>query len=95
MRGFGGLMLLVLVVGTILRYWLVIAVAAGVIAALLLWWFTCRLDRWLDAWERRRGARAAERAAIAQRADEQHRLVLAGDDRGVYGDYAPKQIGLS
>jgi peptidoglycan/LPS O-acetylase OafA/YrhL len=93
MRGFGGLMLLVLVVGTILRYWLVIAVAAGVIAALLLlWWFTCRLDRWLDAWERRRGARAAERAAIAQRADEQHRLVLAGDDRGVYGDYAPKQI---
>jgi hypothetical protein len=48
-----GLMLLVLIVGTIVRYWFVIAVAAGVIAALAgLWWFTCRLDRWLDAWER-------------------------------------------
>jgi hypothetical protein len=26
------------------------------------------------------------------RADQQHRMVLAGDDRGIYGEYALKQI---
>jgi hypothetical protein len=26
------------------------------------------------------------------RADEQHAWVLAGDDRGIYGNYTPKQI---
>jgi hypothetical protein len=31
----------------------------------------------------------AARAALIARADEQHAWVLAGDVRGVYGDYPP------
>ncbi len=34
-----------------------------------------------------REARALRHAKIAARADEQHRWVLQGDDRGVYGRY--------
>jgi hypothetical protein len=33
-----------------------------------------------------------ECAALVARADQQHAWVLAGDERGIYGDYAPKQI---
>jgi hypothetical protein len=35
----------------------------------------------------RRAATARRQAEIAARADTQHRWVLQGDDRGVYGDY--------
>jgi hypothetical protein len=38
---------------------------------------------------RRVDARYEKRAALVARADEQHALVLAGDDRGIYGDYPP------
>lgn len=31
----------------------------------------------------------AEHNAIAARADQQHAWVLAGDPRGMYGDYPP------
>lgn len=34
-------------------------------------------------------ARAARRAAVLGRAEQQHRWVLAGDSRGVYGLYPP------
>jgi hypothetical protein len=40
--------------------------------------------------ERRRRAQAA----IVARADQQHAWVLAGDDRGIYGEYPPKQIAI-
>ena len=30
--------------------------------------------------------------ALVARADQQHTWILAGDDRGIYGDYPPKQI---
>jgi hypothetical protein len=33
--------------------------------------------------------RRRAQAAIVARADRQHSQVLAGDDRGVYGDYRP------
>jgi hypothetical protein len=35
-------------------------------------------------------ARDAARAAIIARAGEQHAQILAGDDRGMYGDYRPE-----
>jgi hypothetical protein len=94
MRGFGGLLLLMLIVGTIVRFWRVIALVVGIVLlGVALWKSTDWLDRRLDAWDAKR-ARGRERlAAIARRADEQHAQVLAGDDRGIYGDYAPKQIG--
>jgi len=34
-------------------------------------------------------AEARRLAAVAKRADRQHRWVLAGDERGVYGAYPP------
>src|SRR5271163_735292 len=33
-----------------------------------------------------------EQCALAARADEQHAWVLAGDERGTYGECTPKQI---
>lgn len=36
--------------------------------------------------------RVARRAALAARADEQRRWVMADDDRGVYGQYPPARL---
>jgi hypothetical protein len=33
-------------------------------------------------------------AALVARADQQHAWVLAGDDRGISGEYPPKQIAI-
>jgi hypothetical protein len=40
--------------------------------------------------DRRAKARENTRLAIIARADQQHAWVLAGDDRGIYGDYRPE-----
>ncbi|BBZ38739.1 hypothetical protein [Mycobacterium conspicuum] len=62
--------------------WLLAAFAtAAVIGRAAGWWLGRRDDRM-----------AAERQRIAElcaRADRQHAQVLAGDERGVYGDYPP------
>ncbi|QGH75142.1 hypothetical protein SEA_DIRKDIRK_31 [Mycobacterium phage DirkDirk] len=36
--------------------------------------------------------RAKEMRAIATQADREHRLVLAGDERGIYGKYPPAKL---
>ena len=41
--------------------------------------------------QERRRKRQAQRQVIA-RADEQHALYLAGDPRGIYGDYPPEEL---
>ncbi|WP_324666440.1 Hypothetical protein MUW33_2782 [Mycobacterium canetti] len=53
-------------------------VAGGVAVYAAVWWL------W---WEHQ--AATAERAAMAARADQQHAQIMAGDERGVYGDYPP------
>lgn len=93
---YGGFLLLVLAVFTVARYWLWIAAAAGIVVALVvLWkltgWLDRLLGRWLERREARRAMARAERAAIIARAEEQNRLFLAGDDRGLYGEYPPHQ----
>jgi hypothetical protein len=55
----------------------------------VLWKLAGVLDQWLEWREKRRGRKHLERAAIARRADQQHAWVLAGDERGTYGDYPP------
>jgi FtsH-binding integral membrane protein len=93
MKGFGGFLLLVLVIFTVARCWLWIGLAVAIAVLLVvLWRFAGSLDRRLIARDARRAGRAARRAAIAARADEQNRLFLAGDQRGIYGDYRPKQF---
>ena len=84
--GFGGAFVLLIVVGAIVKFWVWIAVAFGaaVVFGLLLWaafYAARRVD-----------ARENARLAIAARADRQHAWVLAGDERGVYGEHIPAQI---
>jgi hypothetical protein len=84
--GFGGAFVLLIVVGAIVKFWVWIAVAVGaaVMFGLLLWaafYAARRVD-----------AREDARLAIAARADRQHAWVLAGDDRGIYGEHMPEQI---
>jgi hypothetical protein len=79
----------VAIVGGVIRYaWLILAVVAAV-ALLWLLWFAVWLDRRLTTRDATRAARAAALAAVAVRADQQHAWVLAGDDRGVYGQFPP------
>ena len=84
--GFGGAFVLLIFVGAIVKFWVWIAVAFGaaVVFGLLLWaafYAARRVD-----------ARENARCAISARADRQHAWVLAGDDRGVYGEHIPAQI---
>jgi hypothetical protein len=76
----GQLFSLLLLVGFVGAYfkWIALAVAA---------WFTYRWGR--AAWARHcadADAWAVEQKAIAARADQQHAWVMAGEDRGVYGE---------
>ncbi|MGV0159871.1 hypothetical protein ACRU3B_10565 [Mycobacterium colombiense] len=74
------------------RYWAWTAVVIGAgVALILLWKVVDRVDRWLERREDQRVAARERRAAIARRADEQHAQVLAGDERGVYGEYRPHE----
>lgn len=49
------------------------------------------VDRWLERRQERRERKQLERAALARRADEQNAQVVAGDDRGIYGEYRPHE----
>jgi hypothetical protein len=82
--GLGAAFVLLIFIGFIAKFWVYIV---GVLAALalvgLLWWWASYMDR-------RAKARENTRLAIVARADQQHAWVLAGDDRGIYGDYRPE-----
>lgn len=63
-------------------FWWIVAIVAPVAVA----WLGYRL------WQRHlvaSDAAAAERVALADRADEQHYQVLADDEHGTYGEYPP------
>jgi hypothetical protein len=81
--GFGVAFVLLIVFGAIVTFWVCIAVALGaaVVFGLLLWaaFYAAR----------RVEAREDVRLAIVARADQQHVWVLAGEERGVRGDYPP------
>jgi positive regulator of sigma E activity len=63
-------------------FWLLAALVVTVVVARLIgWWLARRDDRSIA--ERQR------RAELCARADRQHAAVLAGDERGVYGEYPP------
>lgn len=84
------MVLLVLAAGAVLRFAVWIGVAAAAVGLLIaLWEFIGWLDRRLCASEQRKLRAQARREEIARRADEQNALALAGDPRGMYGDYPP------
>ena len=84
--GFGAIFAVLIVVGAIVKLWAwIAAVLGGLLVFGLLVWLTFYVERRVDE-------RYEKRAALVARADQQHAWVLAGDDRGIYGDYTPTQI---
>ena len=81
----GGLFRVLLVVGVVAKFWWVILLVLAAISVGLALWLG--QQRAVDASRRQR----REYAELAARADQQHAWVLAGDDRGVYGSYAPER----
>jgi hypothetical protein len=79
---------LLLLVCVVVKYavWIGLA-AAAVVAIAVLWKLAGVHDQWLERREKRRGRKQLELAELARRADEQNAQVLAGDERGTYGDY--------
>jgi len=77
--GFGGLLVLALIIWVIVKliWWIVGA------AALVAMFFVVRAIVRENG--NRADLRAAHRAAVRMRADQQHNWVLQGDDRGIYG----------
>ncbi|MHA0288241.1 hypothetical protein ACXYX3_17550 [Mycobacterium sp. C3-094] len=82
MAGLAGLLLLIATVGA-LWPWLLLTGFVVVVIRLIV-----RQARREDA---RLRAEAVEHAGLEQRADEQNALALAGDPRGVYGDWPPAE----
>jgi hypothetical protein len=79
MRGLFAVMLLVGFVW--MARWWILGILSIIALAAVLW----RLSSWLADWD---DAERAKRDALI----EQHAWVLAGDDRGIYGEYIPKQF---
>lgn len=77
--GFGALFGALLIIGLIIKFiWWILGAAA--LVALFF------LARAIAGWYAAREAEYARyRAGLAARADQQHRWVLRGDDRGIYG----------
>ncbi len=80
----GGLFRILLRLGFVVKFWWLLLLLSSFAAAGVAVWF-CRMHH-TTAIERRH---PAQRAIVA-RADQQHAWTLAGDDRGVYGDYRPE-----
>lgn len=77
--GTAALFVLIMVVWFVVKFfWWIVAALAAVVA------FYLGREVW-RLFDDRRVAYERRCALLAARADEQHRWVLAGDDRGVYG----------
>lgn len=74
-----------LVVGLILVYWKWIVLAVVVVLIIRA------LPVALREWQAEVAARKARVAAVVARADQQHQWAMAGDERGVYGDFPPSR----
>jgi hypothetical protein len=80
MNALGQLIGALFVVGLIIRYfWWIVAVVAVVAAVKWVPRVWARHQAAVEAWQ-------AEPRAVAARADQQHAWVMAGEDRGVYGE---------
>jgi hypothetical protein len=77
--GFGALLGVALIIWIIVKLIWWIAGAAALVGLFVLMRAVVREGR------RRADLRAAHRAAVCIRADQQHNWVLQGDDRGFYG----------
>jgi hypothetical protein len=74
--------------------WLVVAAIVvdflpWIVGGLMLWAAVFVVRSMLASAAAQRQLERQRQAVIAARADRQHAAVLAGDERGVYGDYPP------
>jgi ABC-type Fe3+-siderophore transport system permease subunit len=88
-RGGGGLgaaFVLLIFVGAVAKFWVYIVAALGALVLFgLLLWLAFRAARRVDSEQQ-------AQAALVARANEQHAWVLAGDDRGTFGQYPPAAL---
>jgi hypothetical protein len=87
--GFGAGFVLLVFVGFVVKFWVWILAAIVAVALVVLAYLLSNRAR-----ERRAVQRAAD-AAIVARADQQHAWTLAGDERGIYGEYTPSLFKLN
>ncbi|WP_137724916.1 hypothetical protein [Prescottella subtropica] len=83
-----------LVLAFVMTYWKWL-VAAAIIGGIV--WAGCAFG--VPLWQRRqqqvqdrRNGETARRSALAARADIQHQQHLAGEDRGIYGNFPPTAL---
>lgn len=79
-----------LVLAFMLTYWKWIVGAA--VLGLVVWGAYLAASAWSSRRRERLNGERARNAGLAARADAQHQQYLAGDDRGLYGDYRPAPL---
>lgn len=79
-----------LVLAFLLTYWkwIVGAAVLGAVATVMY----LAANAWSHKRRERLNGERARNARLAARADAQHRQYLAGEDRGLYGDYRPAPL---
>jgi len=77
--GFGALL------GVALIIWIIVKLIWWIVGAVVLVGLFFVVRAIVRDGRRRADLRAAHRAAVCLRADQQHNWVLRGDDRGIYG----------
>jgi hypothetical protein len=77
--GFGALLGLMLII------WVIVKLIWWILGAAILVGLYFVVRAIVRESRRRADLKAAHRAAVAARADQQHKWVLQGDDRGIYG----------
>jgi uncharacterized SAM-binding protein YcdF (DUF218 family) len=84
--GAGAAFAVLIALGLLVKLWVwIVALLGAAVVIALLYWVTGQSMRRADADD-------ARRAALVARADQQHAWALAGDERGIYGEYRPTQI---
>ncbi|EME19591.1 hypothetical protein [Rhodococcus triatomae] len=90
MKGIAPWILGFLAVGLILTYWKLLVGLA--LAALVVWGAYVGGAVWWRKRQDRLNGERAERSRLAARADHQHQQYLAGEDRGLFGEFNPTPL---
>lgn len=85
-----GTIAVLVVVGLAIAYWKWIVGFA--VVCLAVWGAYAGITAAGRRQRERAAVERAEKAAVAARAEEQHRQYLAGEDHGLYGDYRPAPL---
>lgn len=85
-----GTIAVLVVVGLAIAYWKWIVGLA--VVCLVVWGAYAGITAAARRQRERTAKDRADRAALAARAEEQHRQYLAGEDHGLYGDYRPAPL---